>query len=145
MSAHPHFPIAPSRAADHPVVPPKILLIDDDPDCLLGLRLRLNSFAVQILAAYHGMHGIWMATRERPALIITDERMPQGQGTYVLQCLKERLDTSSIPVIVLTGRRDAGLDERLRHLGAVAVFHKPAAFDQLRKAIASHIELKERK
>jgi DNA-binding response OmpR family regulator len=126
-----------------PAQPPKVLVIDDDPELLHSLELRFRNFELQMLAAYHGMHGIWLATIEKPDLIITDVRMPQGEGSYVMQCLSQRADTSAIPVIVLTGVRNLALQARLLQMGAVKVFHKPVAFDVLLNEISKHIGLRE--
>jgi DNA-binding response OmpR family regulator len=117
--------------APKPTTIPKLLVIDDDPALLQAFQLRLSDYYVDLLAAYHGMHGIWLATTKAPDLIVTDLRMPQGQGDYVMQCLKQRSETASIPVMILTGRRDQDLTARLLRLGAVKVLQKPIAFKAL--------------
>jgi response regulator RpfG family c-di-GMP phosphodiesterase len=114
-----------------PTTIPKLLIIDDDPTLLHAFQLRLRDYYVDLLAAYHGMHGIWLATTKSPDLIVTDQRMPQGQGDYVMQCLKQRTETASIPVMILTGLRDKDLTNRLLRLGAVKVLQKPIAFQAL--------------
>ena len=117
------------------------MIVDDDPELLRTLQLRLGNFAVELFVAYHGMHGIWLATTEKPDLIITDVRMPQGEGSYVMQCLGQRAETAAIPVIVLTGIRDHELEGRLLRLGAAKVLHKPVPFDALLAEIVRHVEL----
>jgi DNA-binding response OmpR family regulator len=142
------LPLA-SRTLDAPSVAPlitipKLLIIDDDPTLLHAFQLRLRDYYVDLLAAYHGMHGIWLATTKSPDLIVTDLRMPQGQGDYVMQCLKQRTDTASIPVMVLTGRRDNDLTARLLRLGAVKVLQKPIAFKALVAEAAHFIPFRRR-
>jgi DNA-binding response OmpR family regulator len=122
---------------------PKLLVIDDDPELLRTFQLRFRSFDLQVLAAFHGMHGIWLATTEKPDVIITDVRMPQGEGSYVMQCLAHRAETAAIPVIVLTGLRDHEVQVRLLRLGAAKVFHKPVAFDALLAEMSKYVELSE--
>jgi two-component system, OmpR family, response regulator RpaA len=134
----------PEAAAPCRAVQPKVLAIDDDPELLRTLQLRFSNYELRMIAAYHGMHGIWLAATEKPDLIITDVRMPQGEGGYVIECLKQRAETASIPVIVLTGRRDGDLPARMMRLGAAKVFHKPVAFDELLVETAKHIELRRR-
>ena len=123
---------------------PTILCIDDDPQIPEAIRLRLRSYQVEVLSAYHGMHGFWLAMTERPDLVITDMRMPQGQGDYVVECLRNNSDTGPIPVIVLTGQRKSEVQQRLHGLGVQAVFTKPVRFDELQAAIAEHVPLRER-
>ncbi len=121
-----------------------MLVIDDDPAILQAITYRCQPYDLEVLSAYHGMHGIWTASHEMPDVIITDVRMPQGEGTYVMQCLSQRAETAAIPVIVLTGSRDRELEARLLRLGAAKVFHKPVRFDKLIAELAIHIDLRER-
>ena len=128
------------RGADWPT----ILCIDDDPQIPEAIALRLSQYEVNVLSAFHGMHGFWLAMTDRPDLIITDVRMPQGAGDYVVDCLRNNSDTRDIPVIVLTGQSDAKLEGRMRHLGVDEYFTKPVHFDTLREAIQKYVSLKER-
>ena len=123
---------------------PTLLCIDDDPLIPEVIGLRLNQYEVNVLSAFHGMHGFWLAMTDRPDLIITDMRMPQGAGDYVVDCLRHNSDTRDIPVIVLTGQRDAQIESRMRHLGVDEFFTKPVQFETLRDAIFKYLPLKER-
>lgn len=123
---------------------PTILCIDDDPQIPEAIRLHLRPYQVEILSAYHGMHGFWLAMTERPDLVITDMRMPQGHGDYVVECLRNYPDTSAIPVIVLTGQHKSDVEQRLHGLGVQAVFTKPVRFDELQAAIEKHVPLHKR-
>jgi len=123
---------------------PTILCIDDDPQITEAIRRRLSQFEVEVTCAYHGMHGFWLAMTVRPDLIITDLRMPQGSGEYVIECLRNNTDTRSIPVIVLTGRRESEIEQNMRRLGVHTVLTKPAPFDKLRAAIAELVPLRQR-
>jgi DNA-binding response OmpR family regulator len=122
---------------------PTILCIDDDPQIPEAIRIRLRPYQVEVLCAYHGMHGFWLAMTERPDLVITDMRMPQGQGDYVVECLRNNSDTSAIPVIVLTGQCKSDVQHRLHGLNVDAVFTKPVRFDELQAAIEMHVPLRE--
>jgi response regulator RpfG family c-di-GMP phosphodiesterase len=96
---------------------------------------------VDVLSAFFGAQGIWMAVKEMPDVIITDMRMPQGEGRHVVECLQERADTRDIPVIVLTGMRDVNIEQHMRTLGVECYFHKPLHFDTLREALSKYIDL----
>ncbi|MCH7989066.1 MAG: response regulator [Planctomycetes bacterium] len=122
---------------------PTVLCIDDDPEISRVLSIRLKNYQVEVLRAFHGMHGFWLAMTEKPDLIITDMRMPQGEGDYVVECLKNNSDTSQIPIFVLTGQRDAGLERKMRNLGVEHYFTKPMEFDELRECIEHYIPLHE--
>jgi len=121
-----------------------VLCIDDDPQIVHTIQLRLRDYEVEVLSAFHGMHGFWQAMTQRPDLIITDVRMPQGSGDYLVQCLRRNSDTKSIPVIVLTGHRDAELRREMHRLGAQEFVTKPVPFQDLLQVIGKHITLRER-
>lgn len=133
-------------ATPKPVVVParaKILSIDDDPDVTRTIEMRMRPYRVETLRAMYGTQGFWLAMTEKPQLIITDIRMPQGQGDFLIQCLKGNAETRSIPVIVLTGVRDAASRNRMYHLGADAYLEKPCPFDQMLDTIREFLNLGE--
>jgi DNA-binding response OmpR family regulator len=123
---------------------PKVLCIDDDPDISRAIQLRLGNFEVEVKRAFFGTHGLWLAVTEKPDVIITDLRMPQGAGEYLLECLKRNAETADIPVIVLTGKHDENLPGQIYRLGAAKFLKKPLAFDELVQELRRHIELRER-
>lgn len=114
---------------------PRILCIDDDPVLTDALMRRLEDWGFEPSAANYGTQGITSAVAATPDLIITDLRMPQGAGDYVVERLHENAATREIPIIVLTGCRDADLEMRLRGLGITAFFRKPVACELLQAAI----------
>ncbi len=59
---------------------PKVLCVDDDPNVATSITRGLRPFKVDVLSAYHGMQGIWLATTEKPNVIITDLAMPWTRG-----------------------------------------------------------------
>ncbi len=124
---------------------PKILVIDDDPNVTSGLKHRFHNYDVEVLEAYFGMHGLAVAIDERPDLIITDLKMPQGQGDHIIECLRGNSQTRHIPIIVLTGQSNNYLRRKLNDLGVDAYFTKPAAFEALREAVSQHIDLREKR
>ena len=129
--------------AEQRTAPPTVLCIDDDPEISRVIQLRLSNFEVQVERAFFGMQGQWLAVTEKPDVIITDLRMPQGEGEDVLECLKRNTDTAHIPVIVLTGQPGEHLPGRLRSLGAAGFLRKPLHFDDLLAELSRHIKLRE--
>jgi response regulator RpfG family c-di-GMP phosphodiesterase len=123
---------------------PTLLCIDDDPQILEAIRLRLREYEVEMLSADHGTHGVWLASTERPDLIISDIRMPQGQGDYLVECLRNHPDTRETPIIVLTGQRSPDVIQKVRSLGVQALLTKPVPFEQLLAVIKQHVPLRPR-
>jgi DNA-binding response OmpR family regulator len=131
-------------ATTPPVSTPRVLCVDDDPGIVAAIEMRLRRYDVTVMGSFTGMQGYWEALTHRPDLIITDLRMPQGDGSYLLECLKQNSKTSHIPVLVFSGLRDNDLEERVRHLGGESLLQKPIRGEELVKTIGQFIELREK-
>ncbi|HWW15399.1 MAG TPA: response regulator [Candidatus Dormibacteraeota bacterium] len=114
---------------------PKILLVDDDPDLLRALRLRLRANNYEVTTASDGYSAIASAQKERPSLIILDLGLPVGDGFVVLDRLQNIDALSGVPVIVLSARDPQANEERALRAGAAAFFQKPADNDELMNVI----------
>jgi DNA-binding response OmpR family regulator len=113
----------------------KILVVDDDPDLVRALRLRLRAHNFEVATASDGYSAIASAQKERPALIILDLGLPVGDGFVVLERLQSSDALSNIPVIVLSARDPQMNEDRALKAGAVAFFQKPADNDELMNII----------
>lgn len=122
---------------------PTILLVDDDPEISQTIEMRLSNYHVNVLRRFTGIQGIGEANYEKPDLIITDLRMPNGEGDEVLTCIKRNSVTAHIPVIVLSGQPGDDLPQRMLKMGAAAFLRKPVHYVDLIAEISKHIELRE--
>jgi CheY-like chemotaxis protein len=100
----------------------KILVVDDDPDLVRALRLRLRANNYDVTTASDGYAAIAQAQKERPALIILDLGLPVGDGFVVLDRLQTSDALSGVPVIVLSARDPQTNEERALKAGAAAFF-----------------------
>jgi two-component system KDP operon response regulator KdpE len=114
---------------------PKILVVDDDPDLVKALRLRLRANNCEIVTAGDGYSVVATAQKEHPDLIILDLGLPAGDGFVVLERLQSNDALSAIPVIVLTARDAQNNEERALKAGAAAFFQKPVDNDELLNVI----------
>ena len=80
-----------------------ILLIDDDPIFVRGMKKNLQLAGYNVIDAYDGITGLNLAQKHRPDLIILDAMMPILDGFKVCTKLKENPETSGIKVLMLTG------------------------------------------
>jgi len=81
---------------------PKILIIEDEPDMVLGLRKNLEWDGFEVIAAADGEAGLAGALSERPDLILLDLMLPRLSGLDV--CRRLRKSGVNTPVIMLTAR-----------------------------------------
>lgn len=104
----------------------KILIVDDDSNLRLALKVRLQANHYDTVQASDGYAALSVAQRERPQLIILDLGLPAGDGFVVLKRLRESDSLSSIPVIVLSARDPQSNQEKALQAGATAFFQKHA-------------------
>ncbi len=126
---------------------PKVLIIDDDPDIIKAIKIRLECHGVDTCEASNGVQGYQVALQEKPDLIITDYSMPEGGAHHMLHRLQQHIVTQNIPVIVLTGwtlegRKDFSLERDMKgRCGVKAYLSKPIDFDLLLDELRRHIKL----
>jgi CheY-like chemotaxis protein len=83
---------------------PRVLLVDDDVSVKRMFFHRFDGLGADLLYAADAMQGYWKARREQPTVIVADFCMPRGDAKYLLTKLRNAPETSTIPVIVQTGR-----------------------------------------
>lgn len=118
---------------------PKILVVDDDPDLVRALRLRLRANQYDIATATDGYSAIAAAQKEHPDLILLDLGLPAGDGFIVLDRLQKSDQLAGIPVIVLSARDPQNNEQRALKAGAAAYFQKPADNDELLNVIRTNL------
>ena len=107
---------------DAPLAVPRILAVDDSPENLDILRVRLEAHGYAVATEPDGEAGLKSAHADPPDLILLDVMMPKLSGIDVLLQLKADDRLKFIPVILLTAKAetrdlvsglDAGADEYL--------------------------------
>jgi CheY-like chemotaxis protein len=117
------------------------ILVADDDRVLSQLICAVVREAGHVpIPAYDAMQAMMFAIRPPiPDCIILDINMPGGTGIETLRKLKLSARTAAIPVIVITGSTDAGVEDQVRSLGAATFLGKPivpeALLVALRKAL----------
>lgn len=80
--------------------PNYLLLVDDDPDLLRLLAIRLEAAGYRVETASNGHEALARASVERPLLVISDMQMPGMDGAALFDAL--RVQHPLLPVIILT-------------------------------------------
>ena len=81
---------------------PKILIVEDEPGMVAGLRDNFEFEGYQVLSAVDGVSGLERALADTPDLVILDVMMPRMSGLDVCKQLKSK--RPAIPIIMLTAR-----------------------------------------
>jgi len=111
-------------------MPNKILVVEDNLDTreLIHLHLSMEGFTVVIAA--NGREGLYMATAERPDVIISDINMPEVSGLDMIRQLREEPELQDTPILVLTALGREEMDQGIR-AGADRAMNKPVHLDSL--------------
>ena len=86
----------------------KILFIEDEPDQIMMISLRLEKSGYAVISSMDGEQGLKKAVAENPDLILLDVIMPNMDGFEVARRLRENPVTRHIPIISTTA---AGMDD----------------------------------
>ena len=120
----------------------KILVIDDEKPTLSMFRLFLDAYGYKVYTAENGADGLEIFHKEKPAIVLTDVKMPGVDGLGVLRQIKEIAPQTA--VIVITGHGDTALAEQAVALHAVDFIPKPikkealdAALEKAREKLAA--------
>jgi len=111
----------------------KILVIDDEKPTLSMFRLFLEAWGYLVLSAENGTEGLEIFRKEKPAIVITDIKMPGIDGLAVLRQIID-IDPRAV-VIVITGHGDTDLAQQALESKAVDFIHKPINKEALAAAL----------
>ncbi len=103
----------------------RILAVDDDPFIRKMLQKVLTEAQYDVVLATDGEEALEKVYRERPDLIISDVVMPNMDGLSLVKKLKSQLQTSIIPVILLTSKDEVESEVEGLEAGADDYIPKP--------------------
>jgi two-component system phosphate regulon response regulator PhoB len=81
-----------------------ILVVDDSPDTVQIVSTILESKGFSVVKAFSGFEALAEVEQSIPDLVILDIMMPKMNGLQVLEKLRDRVETASTPVILLTAK-----------------------------------------
>ena len=114
---------------------PKILVVDDDPEIVTMLSLRLGRRGYDVHTASDGHKAIELAKREVPALILLDVMMPGKSGWEVARALKADPVTEGIKIVMVTAIGESMNEMTSPLYGADAHIDKPFEFERLEEIV----------
>ena len=117
---------------------PKILVVDDEPDILLMLRMALEDEGYDVVLAADGEMAMSRIEEHSPDLVVLDLMMPVLDGYGVLGRLQSQ--GSTLPVVVLSARSDQSDIDRALALGAAEFMSKPFDLDRLLALVAAKLD-----
>ena len=103
----------------------KILVIEDEPDIRKLVQYNLTQEHFNVVEAEDGEQALSLLQREKPNLVILDLMLPGLSGLELCKMLRQRSDTSRLPILMLTAK--AGETDRIvgLEMGADDYLAKP--------------------
>ncbi len=122
-----------------------ILVVDDDPDLVESVSMKLESENFRVIKAYDGEEAMDRIKEERPALVILDVMMPRKNGYTLCDELKKSEETKDIIVVLLTAVADAVTSTNYTHMDgkntlADDYIPKPIELDRLMEIVKDQLQ-----
>lgn len=108
-----------------PDIIPQVLVVDDDELFRMLLTQKLRSERVTITEADNGRSALHLIEERQFHLIISDIQMPHMDGLELLKKLRDRPETKSSPIILVTSDDSISTREQAFQLGANDFITKP--------------------
>ena len=122
---------------------PILLVVEDNADIREYIANELQD-TYKILQANNGKEGLILALRYTPNIIVSDIMMPEMDGIAMCKGIKENMNTSHIPVILLTAKDSIQDKEEGYDSGADSYLTKPFSAKLLRSRIKNLLEMRKR-
>jgi DNA-binding response OmpR family regulator len=134
--------VDPSQQKGDPMVPNRVLVVEDDAGVRGLLQTILEDEGFEIVLAADGEEGLQLARTVEPAVVLIDVMMPGLGGPEVIRRLRRPDGTLPFAVLVLTGAVE-NVDPLRYELGPDSILEKP--FDIIKladrvKELASSVE-----
>lgn len=122
------------------ITPFSVLVVDDNPDLTNFLKVSLGEYFRQVIIASDGVEALQLIKNHAPDIIVSDVMMPRMNGYELCKKLKEDIDISHIPVILLTARDDEQSRLSGYKNGADAYLTKPFEIELLIELIRNRLK-----
>ena len=119
------------------ISPARILVVDDEPDCLSIIRCRLEWSHYEVMTAGNGAEGLQIAENENPDIILLDTNMPVMDGHETLERMRKHPILKDTPVIMVTALCEMNDIAAASALGIADYVTKPVDFTSLLEKISN--------
>jgi two-component system alkaline phosphatase synthesis response regulator PhoP len=118
----------------------RIVICDDEPHIVEGLRYLLRSPDREIAIARNGKEAIELVSQAVPDLLIIDVMMPIMNGIEAIAYLREKSECKSLPIVILTAKGQAQDSTMAQELWGAIVMAKPFQPKRLREIVTDLLE-----
>lgn len=133
----------PSAKEVFDTTPYTILVVDDNPDMTDFLKRTFEGYFKRIIIAGDGVEALQLVRSHVPDIIVSDVMMPRMNGYKLCKTIKEDINISHIPVILLTARDDRQSQISGYKNGADGYLSKPFEVEMLMELIRNRLKNRE--
>ncbi len=117
-------PVPPNHASDGSR-PPKVLIVDDEPNIVISLEFLMRQAGYRVAVARTGEEAMEQMLQDPPQVVLLDVMLPGMDGFQVCQWIREHPEWDGVKIIMLTAKgRDVEIAKGFA-LGADAYITKP--------------------
>lgn len=117
----------------------RILVVDDSPSQLLGMKRIVEKLGHEALTAEDGVIGVELCKTEKPDLVLMDVVMPNLNGFQATRTISREPTTKHIPIVLVTTKdQDTDRVWGMRQ-GARAYLTKPFSETELSDTITKYV------
>jgi DNA-binding response OmpR family regulator len=109
-----------------------ILIVDDDRELCDAISDLFRKFQFQVSSAYSAQEALTKIDQDHISIVISDVRMPDGDGFYLLEQIKKK--GSEFPKVLFVSGSPVDM-EKAYAMGIEGFFEKPFDSEQVKKAI----------
>jgi DNA-binding response OmpR family regulator len=120
-------------------VTPTILVVDDEPDLRLLVRMTLEGSGYTVEEASTAAEALERADEVRPALILLDIRLPDAEGFDVLRALRANEAFVETPVVMMSAHSSPPTLRKAEVIGSHDYLIKPFKYDDLLALVRKYV------
>jgi CheY-like chemotaxis protein len=117
---------------------PKILVVENDEDNRLMLKILLETWNYRVLEAENGIEAVKIAREECPDLIVMDVKMPYLDGFDAARQIRQSAKISGVPIVFLSGCAESSYRSAASVAGGNEYLVKPFNFDELENTLGKY-------
>lgn len=111
-----------------------VLIVDDSPTSRMIIQRCVEMAGIEVdsfLYAENGIEGLSTLDDNPVDLIFTDINMPKMDGQTFIRLLKNKQETSRIPIIVTSSIADGSVEIEMKKLGITDIIKKPVSPEKI--------------
>ncbi len=119
-----------------------VLIVDDEPMARTLLRLMLVRVGFNVSEAEDGYDALEKVQQNLPDIILLDVMMPGMDGFSVCEELRQRKETATLPIIMLSAKTDLDSINKGMRIGATKYLTKPISPEDLTRHVKEALDVK---